>query len=181
MNIRVDLSVTAFVSAIAIACLLYVPASANELVPPEIAKSVSDDEIDRYSLVSVDDDILRVDRQNGTVSVCRQINDAWRCNPVPLAEDAYLAEIAELAAEVDRLTKRLKENQGPKGGGAVPVPPGAATDRPEEKSETTKPSSSLSTEDEKELDKVLDFTEGAMRRFFGMVRELQQDMEGSGN
>jgi hypothetical protein len=85
------------------------PAFAEEAVSEETVTAVTDGTPERYSLVSVDGDVLRVDRQNGTVSVCKQKNEAWRCNPVPLAEEAYLAEINTLAGEVERLTARVEE------------------------------------------------------------------------
>jgi SPX domain protein involved in polyphosphate accumulation len=34
---------------------------------------------------------------------------------------------------------------------------------------------------DEELEKVLTFTESAMRRFFGMVRDLQKDFEKEAN
>ncbi|MGX1498089.1 hypothetical protein ACSSV1_003140 [Labrenzia sp. MBR-25] len=162
---------------VAVAVLLVPAATAQETVTPETADAVTKGQADRFSLVKVDDDILRVDRQNGTVSICKEQSEAWRCNPVPLAEDAYLAEINELAGEVDRLTARLEEVEG---NGAKPekqLPPGSALDRPAPKSGENGSSPSTTEEDE-ELEKVLTFTESAMRRFFGMVRDLQKDFEG---
>lgn len=162
---------------VAMAVLLVPAAIAQETVTPETADAVTKGQTDRFSLVMVDDDILRVDRQNGTVSICKEQSEAWRCNPVPLAEEAYLAEINELAGEVDRLTARLQELEG---NGAKPgnqLPPGSALDRPAPKSGENSRSPSATEEDE-ELEKVLTFTESAMRRFFGMVRDLQKDFEG---
>ena len=148
---------------------------AADTVSPEQIEAVTDGKPDRFSLVATDGDILRVDRQNGTVSICREKNQAWRCSPVPLAEDAYLAEINELAEEVERLTARLEElESGPEG---RKLPPGSALDRPGSKSNGT----SELTEEDEELEKVLTFTESAMRRFFGMVRDLQRDFEGEPN
>jgi hypothetical protein len=162
---------------VAVAVLLVPAAVAQETVSPETTDAVTKGQADRFSLVRVDDDILRVDRQNGTVSICKEQSDAWRCNPVPLAEEAYLAEINELAGEVDRLTARLEELEGT---GAKPdkqLPPGSALDRTPPKSGENGRSPSATEEDE-ELEKVLTFTESAMRRFFGMVRDLQKDFEG---
>ena len=84
---------------LAVAVLLAPAAVAQDSVAPETADAVTKGQADRFSLVRVDEDILRVDRQNGTVSICKEQSDAWRCNPVPLAEDAYLAEINELAVK----------------------------------------------------------------------------------
>ena len=152
--------------------------TAQDKISPEQAEAASEGEPARFSLVAVDGDILRVDRQNGTVSICSEQSNAWRCNPVPLAEDAYLAEISELAEEVDRLTARLEQLESGREGGERVLPPGSALDRPEKDPDGG--TSPLSEEDE-ELEKVLTFTESAMRRFFGMVRDLQKDFEEDGN
>jgi len=160
------------------AVMLTVTALAQDSIAPADAEGASGGQPDRYSLVAVDGDILRVDRQNGTVSVCRERNDAWRCNPVPLAEEAYLAEINELAGEVDQLTARLEEIESGGGDQDRQLPPGSALDRPQNEKDGKSP---LTSEDEEELDKMLTFTESAMRRFFGMVRELQRDFDGDAN
>ncbi|MEP1931546.1 MAG: hypothetical protein ABJJ37_09745 [Roseibium sp.] len=174
-------SVKLYAGFLAVLLISCGPVLSDDAVETEVAEAVTEGQVNRYSLTASEGDILRVDRQNGTVSVCRKQNDAWRCNPVPIAEEAYLAEINELAIEVDRLTARVKELEAGRNGDAVPVPPGSALDRPKPKQKADKPSSGLTTEDEEELDKVLNFTEGAMRRFFGMVRELQKDLEGTEN
>jgi len=162
-------------------------ALAEDKVAPETAEAVTGGEVGRYSLTQVEGEVLRVDRQNGTVSVCRQKNEAWRCNPVPLAEEAYVAEINALADEVERLTARLEILEAGKNSDQKALPPGAALDRPvtdalpDEPAPAAKsPAPAAKSKDEEELDQVLDFTETAMRRFFGMVRELQKDM-GSGS
>lgn len=145
-------------------------ADAQSSISSDVAEKVTEGQEDRYSLVLADGDILRVDRQNGTVSVCVRKNASWRCNPVPLAEDAYLAEINSLAAEVDRLSARLKQlESGDDPVSSAPAPAPAEPDEPElaEKGEP-----------DEELDKALDFTEHAMRRLFGMVRQLQKELEG---
>ena len=160
-------------------------ALSQEVLSPEDEEAVSAGETGRYSLVALDGDVLRVDRRAGTVSVCRKLNEAWRCNPVPLAEDAYIAEINDLAAEVDRLTARLESLEEEAEKADSQLPPGSALDRsdPQSGSEDGNDTKSnrLTADDEEELDKVLDFTESAMRRLFGMVRELQRDLEGTGN
>ncbi|MEM5584476.1 hypothetical protein WNZ15_18575 [Roseibium sp. AS2] len=179
MTIRIPRNAL-FTGVMSAAILFAAAASAQDSVAPADAQAATQGQPERYSLVAIDGDILRVDRQNGTVSVCREQNQAWRCRPVPLAEDAYLAEISELAGEVDRLTARLEqlESAGPKTDGKLP--PGSALDRPgADKDSSDHPS--LMDEEEEDLEKVLTFTESAMRRFFGMVRELQKDFEGDEN
>lgn len=158
--------------------MLSTGAAAQDSISQADAEAASEGTPDRYSLVAVDGEILRVDRQNGTVSICRERNDAWRCNPVPLAEEAYLAEISELAGEVDRLSARLEQLESGDGAPDRQLPPGSALDRPERDKDG---SSTLLSEEDEELEKVLTFTESAMRRFFGMVRDLQKDFDGEGN
>lgn len=155
-------------------------AGAESQVSAEDIEAVTDGAANRYSLVAVDDDILRVDRQNGTVSVCKEQNASWRCNPVPLAEDAYLAEINDLAEEVDRLTARLQELEDGASGGAT-VPPAKSPEKADPETGSENETSRLNEKDEEELERMMTFTESAMRRFFGMVRELQRDLEGEGN
>lgn len=174
---------TTFVSLLgAVAALWVVPATAQAQtkISPEASEAVSEGEPKRYSLVEADGDILRVDRQNGTVAVCRERNGAWRCNPVPLAEEAYLAEINELAAEVDRLTVRLEQLESADSDHGAPKAPGTADKRSGPDNESGDRTSRW-TEEEEELERVLTFTESAMRRFFGMVRDLQKDFEGERN
>ncbi|WP_298959254.1 hypothetical protein [uncultured Roseibium sp.] len=167
-------------SAIVAAMIFATSVGAESRVSPEDIEAVTGGAADRYSLVAVDDDILRVDRQNGTVSVCKEQSASWRCNPVPLAEDAYLAEINDLAEEVDRLTARLQELEDGAGDGAI-VPPGKAPEKADPETGSENETSRLNEKDEKELEQMMTFTESAMRRFFGMVRELQRDFEGEGN
>lgn len=153
-------------------------AFAENTVDPATADAVTKGAADRFSLVEVDGEVLRVDRQNGTVSVCSEQNGAWRCNPVPLAEEAYLAEISELAGEVDKLTARLEKLEtGSNDDAPRALPPGSALDRPGVAEKEPGSGSRLDKEDEEELEKVLTFTESAMRRFFGMVRDLKKDFE----
>jgi len=168
---------TLIAGGLTVAMLATAPA-AQDKVAPEDAEAATGGEPGRYSLVAVDGEILRVDRQNGTVSICVEQNDAWRCNPVPLAEEAYLAEINELAGEVDRLTARLDSLESGSGETDRQLPPGSALDRPGKDQDEVSP---LLSEEDEELEKMLTFTESAMRRFFGMVRDLQKDFEGEGN
>ncbi len=150
----------------------------------------------RYALVKSNGDILRIDREAGSVSFCRKTNGTWRCMPAPLAEDAYLAEIAALSEEVDRLKSELANLQPDMApSGAAPDQPSpsansdapqstakdpevAAKPEPKEAPEPEKPSTRLSEEDEQQLEKMLRFSENAMRRFFGLMRDIQSELEG---
>ncbi len=149
----------------------------------------------RYGFVEANGDILRIDREAGSVSFCRKINDAWRCMPAPLAEQAYQEEIADLSKEIDRLNARIRdletaasaqpEGTAPQAESDIGEPPQAAEDKPAEgqtADEKTQPSdkdksaSRLSDEDEQQLERMMQFSEKAMRRFFGLMKDLQSEM-----
>lgn len=163
----------------------------SETVSPERdADSPADASETRYALVKTDDDILRIDKQLGQVSFCSKSNGAWRCLPAPMAEEAYLAEIEALTAEIEVLEARLEELEVP-GRAQPPVTePGPApapqadgsmpekTPEPEVAEPNVNTSPRLSVEDEEQLEKMLDFTENAMRRFFGLMQDLRTELEG---
>lgn len=162
--------------------------SSNDLAGAGILTDDGAVEDRRYGLLNANGDILRIDREAGTVSFCQKENQTWRCVPAPLAEEAYIAEINALYEEVDRLTARLEELQknggrsdSEKGGiGKAPstqsvAPPEDAARAPETK---VKPSPGLSEEDEAQLDKMLRFSERAMRRFMGLMRDLRTEFDG---
>lgn len=142
----------------------------------------------RYGLLNANGDILRIDREAGTVSFCQKENQTWRCVPAPLAEEAYIAEINALYGEVDRLTARLEELQDDgdqkeseiDGISKAPSSEGVAPPEDMARAPETKtiPSPSLSEEDEAQLDKMLQFSEKAMRRFLGLMRDLRTEFDG---
>ena len=144
----------------------------------------------RYGLVEANGDILRIDREVGSVSFCRKINGAWRCMPAPLAEQAYQEEIADLSKEVDRLKARIREleaqaspqpeGSAPQAGTENAEPPQSAENRAAEEqtppADKDKSASRLSDEDEQQLERMMQFSEKAMRRFFGLMKDLQTEL-----
>lgn len=136
----------------------------------------------RYMLVTAGDEILRVDKVTGQVSFCRKTNSAWRCVPAPDAERAYIEEIEALTGEVDRLQAELDAAEEKLAAAAAnPVPEAedvARAPAPAIQPGTPKGDPKISQKDEAELERMLDITESAMRRFFGLMNELKQDFEG---
>jgi hypothetical protein len=150
----------------------------------------------RYGLVEANGDILRIDREAGSVSFCRKINEAWRCMPAPLAEQAYQEEIADLSKEIDRLNARIRdlevaaadqpEGTAPQAGAENGELPQIGEDKPAEgqtaegktpPADKDKSASRLSDEDEQQLERMMQFSEKAMRRFFGLMKDLQTEMD----
>lgn len=169
----------------AMICLSSAAAEGQALKKPSL---VTGDDPQRFMLIEVEGEYLRLDRRLGDISTCTKLNDVWRCTPAPDAELAYLSEIERLSAEVTELKARLaaidssglgKDKQN--GGSASPLlsQPEGGSPRVEAPRSETQQAPRLSEKDEKELEEVLGITEMAMRRFFGLMRDLQKDFEGS--
>jgi hypothetical protein len=105
---------------------------------------------DNFLLAPAEGPQLKIDRRDGRVSVCDRENGEWRCRLVPDDREAYEGEIARLEKRIDELERKVA---------------GLESDR-----------DWIGPNDEKKLDEFLDFTDKAFRRFFGMVRELEEDM-----
>jgi hypothetical protein len=69
----------------------------------------------RYALQSAPDGVLRVDRQTGATSICRQRGGQWACEAVPDEREALEAEIGRLSDENADLRRRLAQAEGAKG------------------------------------------------------------------
>ena len=123
----------------------------------------------RYALVKVDGSYLRLDRVAGTIAFCKPANGVWRCMPSPDAEAAYLGEIDQLRQENAALRQEIAALKGNSDSG-VPGRPSSEAPRG-----NTRPAPELSQKDEEQLDEMLSFTEQAMRRFFGLMRDLQRE------
>lgn len=136
--------------------LLAAPAVAQETRAPGATLSK------RYQMERTEDGYLRLDRQTGAVSVCRdRAGTGWACIEAADEREAYLEEIERLASENEALQERLAalEESAPE-----VVPP------PQEEGSLKLPS-------EEELDQVMSFFEGVMRRFFGIVERLRENVE----
>lgn len=115
-------------------------------------------EDDGFAFVPATGDHLKIDRRSGQVSLCGERNGRWTCTLVPDDRTAYEEEIERLQADKRRLEARVAELERSSG-----APP------------RTEPW--FGPDEEKELDRFLDFSGEAMRRFFGLVDELKQEYE----
>lgn len=125
----------------------------------------------RYQLVTVEGGLARLDMESGSFDICRDPGSGWRCLPVPQARQAYEAEIARLNDEVEELKAKISARENlPEKGGAESVAP-TMPDAPGDGNDETR----FSPEDEENLDRVMQFSEKAMRRFFGMMKDMQEE------
>lgn len=116
---------------------------------PAVAQDAS---ADRYSLEKSETGFVRLDRQTGTVTLCKEIDGSLTCRMAADERAAYDEDLARLEKRVDVLEKQL----------ASAMPAAAA------KGEL--PSDA-------EIDRSIGIMERFMRAFFGLVQEFRQEEE----
>ncbi|MDQ0315296.1 hypothetical protein [Amorphus orientalis] len=133
----------------------------------------------RYSLQEVRAGYLRLDRQSGGVSLCRERGDTWACELVADDRSALSDEIDRLSDENAGLRQRVE---------ALEARLAAVSElarRPVDSEVAPGPTAETAPGDgaralaEEDLDQALDMTEQVMRRFFGMIQDLKRDLEES--
>jgi hypothetical protein len=132
---------TRALSLVAGAILLAVPAHAAET--------------GRYVMKDVEGGFIRLDTGTGAVSLCRSLNEQWRCEPVADAEHALQDEIARLSEENAALQQKLAELTGP------------------QQQQGLGPTLELPSEED--LDRIFGIMERFMRRFIDFARSLSED------
>jgi len=132
---------------------------------------------DRYLMVETEDAVLRIERQSGEVSECRQSGNGWICRLAADDRLAYEAEINRLDAEVERLEEELAaaEEALEAEQDSLSLAPDSGMDGDE--SDDPSMRERLDLPSEEELDAVMETAEEVMRRFFGMVERLREDIE----
>lgn len=114
---------------------------------------------DGFALVETEEGMVRVDRQSGAVSYCRQINGAMACSVAADERVAWEKENERLLARIEELEGRIAKLEG-----AKPVDP------PDD--ETV-----LTPQEERKLDKAMRVAETFMRRFVALMKDIGQDLQ----
>ncbi|OCW56379.1 hypothetical protein AWJ14_20035 [Hoeflea olei] len=96
---------------------------------------------------------VRMDTETGEMSICAEQAGNLVCRLSADERRAYDERLAELSSRVDALEQRLE----------LMDPPSAIARSPEQEP------------DEAELDRAVETMEKVMRRFFGMVEDLQRE------
>lgn len=117
---------------------------------------------DRFIVSTIDGGILRVDRETGHVSVCRESGGDWSCQLVPDDRDAMEYEIRELQASNRRLRRQLSRYDSDAANRAY----GQADRQYDDLGE-----GGLMTK--KEVDEAMDTMEYMMDRFLGATERLR--------
>ncbi len=140
--------------------LLALPASAQNGAP--------DNEGGRYSFTKVDDGYLRLDQQNGQVSLCTRRNVGWACHPVADERAALEDEIGRLQKDNAAMKKELLAR-------GIVLPGMKPQTRPE-----TKPDGNndltLKLPSDADLDKAMSAMEKIWRRLVEMVQRVQKEL-----
>ncbi len=116
----------------------------------------------RYVLVQSDNGLIRMDTKTGEVSRCSGDIAAMTCRLLPDERMAYEFEITRLEDRVIDLENRIS---------ALELAGNGKRDG------SRGPALGLDLPDEKDLDEALTMAEQLMRRFFGMVRDMKDDMK----
>lgn len=124
----------------AISLPVHAPAWAQQVLPDEIT--------DRYQLGRTQTGFIRLDRQTGAVSYCREETGGLTCRLAADERTAFEQELDMLAKRVDTLEKRLD------GRTAEPGLPG-----------------------DEEVEEALSIMERFMRRFMSIIGEFQSGSE----
>lgn len=111
----------------------------------------------RYQIERIDGGFVRLDRRMGSISHCRQTDDQFVCRMAADDRAAYEADIDALAARVAALEARL----------AAPGTPSAKTPSGPEVPST------------EEFERSLGMMETFIRRFWGVVQDLEKTQPGA--
>ena len=130
---------------------------------------------DRYHLIEIEGGALRIDRQTGEVSECANEASGWVCRLSADDRLAYEAEINRLDTLADEQAERiaaLEDRLAAIREYGLTTPDGSSPTPPPDD-----PGDTLRLPSDEELDAVMDTAEEVMRRFFGMVQDLREDLE----
>ena len=136
---------------------LAAPATAQDVQTPAAPLGAEDDGA-AFSMVPAEGRHLKIDRRSGAVSICSETDGAWSCRLVADDRLAYEEEIERLEEENRALEERV-----------------AGLER--RLAEREEAGDWLGPEDERKLEEFFDFSDKALRRFFGMVEDLKRDFD----
>ncbi|MEM9734302.1 MAG: hypothetical protein AAF903_12585 [Pseudomonadota bacterium] len=128
-------------------------AAALMIAPAAMAESVAPDE--RYSVVKTEKGSIRVDRQTGAISYCREAAGSMVCSMAADERQAWRDEMERMAARIDSLEAKLAST--------TPLPLQNA------------PTATKGTDDG--LDKAMDKVEGLMRRMIDVAKDAKESWE----
>jgi hypothetical protein len=107
---------------------------------------------ERYRLERTEDGFVRMDLETGQMSICRERGEQLICRAAADERDAYRTDVEDLEARVEVLEERLAEI---------------------ERRSVLRPDTVLPSQEE--FERSLSYMEQFFRRFFGLVREFEDE------
>lgn len=144
-------------AAIAAVVSVLLAGAAGAAEPPDARPPVPENTAD-ITFTETGDRLVKIDRESGHISICEAAGESWVCRLTSDDHDAYEAEIDALRAENEALSARVE-----------------ALEAELEEERAAMPF--LDEEQRAEFDAFLDLSDEAMRRFFGLVRDLRRDFD----
>ncbi len=143
--------------------------AALALIVPAIAPALADDATPdsaggRYIFNKTADGVVRLDTQNGQVSLCSQRTMGWACETAPEDRAVLENEIARLRAENGALKKDIISR-------GLPLPPGVMPEPPVAQNSVTLPLPS-----DADISRMTAFANQVWHRFKEMVERAQQQI-----
>lgn len=110
-------------------------------------------DVARFALEKTESGFVRLDRQTGALTLCREKDGALVCRMAADERTAYEEDLTRLEKRVEALEKRLVDGRLPASGEPMPS--------------------------DEEVERSIGIMERFMRSFFGLVEEFKQKEEGT--
>ena len=166
---------------LALACLVLATA-----FPASAAEPASD----RFQIEKTKYGFVRLDRQTGAMTFCREDSDALVCDPVATAKTAVEDQVQAMKGSVDAMAARLNTMESSSRstadlvksqGERLAATEAALKDAIARLDEAANAPVTRSMPSDEELDSTFNHMQKIMRRFLDMARELDQEQGLPGN
>lgn len=125
---------------------------------------------DRYLIEKTAKGYLRLDKSTGAISFCNERDGGWSCMMAADDRRAFEEELERLQTENAKLREKLAARESGEPKVENFTPPKEVAPKAEGKKDEVPT--------DEDLDRVMNFAEKMMRRFFDMVDRLQKDYDG---
>lgn len=135
--------------------------------------SAADSNAGRYTMSPTDGGVIRLDKENGTMSFCTGKEGSWSCKDMNEDESELKLRVEQLEAENRSL--RARAHRPPAAPGPA-HPPGAAPPAPGDTVPPVPPGE-LPVPTERDVDKLFDYVEGMVRKFKERIDRLEKEAQ----
>jgi hypothetical protein len=142
------------------------------------AQSLPEDD-GRYSMIPVEDGVLRLDTHTGALSLCQSEDGAWACKPIADGTPAHDATAADTARQIEALRAEIRQlreqiGQGKSSSERLGDAPRAGPPYSDSLPRTPgRDRGDLPSEDD--VDRMMDLMERFIERFRGLMERLENE------